>query len=469
LKWRARHRAGLDGHIYGTPPRDTTPSTALATSLCLGALTIPCFTSVAVLACDFYVWFTTATIQKPSMTDSFSENAVDLTSTVLQEVLEDVHTRFILNLPATEFQTADRILFQVEQAWWYYDDFFCDKNPDLPRFSTFKPFAKMMFDYSVLLNANKFNEMWTEFGNYKRGIANYGCILLNSDCTKLILCKVWNSQTFMLPAGKINQGEDGGDAAARETYEETGFDPSCNSGLTAQWKESNPSLITWNREMLDSHLLVSVDRTGKGKQRNCYVVVGVPEDFPFNPIARKEVASVEWHPIDQLPKQHFAVLPFITMLKKWLKKNQHQQQQQQQQRKQTPKQPRKRTPKKGRAGSRDNTPAKGQQQQQQQQSVVTPTANPKQLLTKRGGPNAASPEFVKETTYPPRYREVIVNDAANNDDSTITTAWTEDERFVQQWLANLPRPHTTKHFGTFRLDADEIWNQAMTAITGKSQ
>jgi hypothetical protein len=198
-------------------------------------------------------------------------------------------------------------------------------------------------------------------------------------------------------------------------------------------------------------------------------VVGVPEDFPFNPIARKEVASVEWHPIDQLPKQHFAVLPFITMLKKWLKKNQHQQQQQQQQRKQTPKQPRKRTPKKGRAGSRDNTPAKGQQQQQQQ-SVATPMTNPKQLLTKRGGTNAASPELVKETTYPPRYREVsVVDDALNNDDSTITTTLTEDERFVQQWLAQLPHPHTTKHFGTFRLDADEIWNQAITAITGKSQ
>jgi mRNA-decapping enzyme subunit 2 len=372
-----------------------------------------------------------------------SGEIVDLTSTILQEVLEDVHTRFILNLPATEFQTADRILFQVEQAWWYYDDFFCDQDPNLPRFSSFKPFAKMMFDYSALLHANKFNEMWIEFGMYKSRIANYGCILLNSDCTKLILCKVWNGETFMLPAGKINQGEDGGDAAARETYEETGFDPSCSLGLTAQWKEAKPSLITWNREMLDSHLLVSEDRSGKGKQRNCYVVVGVPEDFPFNPVARKEVASVEWHPIDNLPKPNFAVLPFIGPLKKWLKKNQKKQQ--------SPKQPRKRTPKKGRVASRDNTPVKDQQQQL---SVVQDFEQPapKQIITKPGKADIQVP-----ATNPLLQEAAVV--------SNSSSVLSDDEQFVQQWLAKLPHPHTTQHFGTFSLNADEIWNNAMKELT----
>ena len=36
----------------------------------------------------------------------------------------------------------------------------------------------------------------------------------------------------MFPAGKVNQNEDGCDAGARETYEETGFDPNCNLGKT---------------------------------------------------------------------------------------------------------------------------------------------------------------------------------------------------------------------------------------------
>ena len=33
-----------------------------------------------------------------------------------EEALEDVHTRFILNLPDEEFESADRIFFQLEQG-----------------------------------------------------------------------------------------------------------------------------------------------------------------------------------------------------------------------------------------------------------------------------------------------------------------------------------------------------------------
>ena len=32
------------------------------------------------------------------------------------EALDDVHTRFILNLPESELETADRLMFQIEQA-----------------------------------------------------------------------------------------------------------------------------------------------------------------------------------------------------------------------------------------------------------------------------------------------------------------------------------------------------------------
>jgi len=34
-----------------------------------------------------------------------------------EEALDDVHTRFILNLPDEELQSAPRIFFQLEQAW----------------------------------------------------------------------------------------------------------------------------------------------------------------------------------------------------------------------------------------------------------------------------------------------------------------------------------------------------------------
>ena len=40
----------------------------------------------------------------------------DAPSGAAEEALEDVHTRFILNLPDVEFESADRIFFQLEQG-----------------------------------------------------------------------------------------------------------------------------------------------------------------------------------------------------------------------------------------------------------------------------------------------------------------------------------------------------------------
>ena len=39
----------------------------------------------------------------------------------LNDALDDVQSRFLLNLPANELSSADRIFFQLEQAHWYYE------------------------------------------------------------------------------------------------------------------------------------------------------------------------------------------------------------------------------------------------------------------------------------------------------------------------------------------------------------
>lgn len=271
---------------------------------------------------------TTTPAGSRSGTSTGSDYSLDLfASQEYQDALEDVHTRFILNLPETELETADRIFFQIEQAWWFYEDWICDQNPELslPRFKSVKPFAEVMFNYSPLLpEQDQFARLWKEFTAYKRKISNYGCILLNKDCTKLILCQVYNGKTWMLPSGKINQGEDGMTAAARETYEETGFDPSCTLGLTAAWKassiESEQKKITWRPTLLEQDALF-VQEENHGKRRVSYVCVGVPEDFAFAPVCRKEIGEIAWHPIDKIPKKTFAVIPFLGSLKRWIKKN----------------------------------------------------------------------------------------------------------------------------------------------------
>ena len=233
------------------------------------------------------------------------------------DAMEDVHTRFILNLPESEL-APERILFQIEQAWWYYEDFICDPIPDctLPRFSALKPFASQMYQFSPLLNASDFHAQWNKHMLYKKKISNYGCILMSGDCRQMVLCQVWNGKSFTMPAGKINQGETGMDAAARETYEETGFDPQAQYGLAAEWQAKSPEKITWTP--LHEENALTID--DNGKQRTCYVVPNVPLDFPFAPVCRKEVSEIHWFDIGDLPKNSFAVMPFMAPLRRWIKK-----------------------------------------------------------------------------------------------------------------------------------------------------
>jgi mRNA-decapping enzyme subunit 2 len=51
------------------------------------------------------------------------------------------------------------------------------------------------------------------------------------------------------------------------------------------------------------------------------VIAGVPMDFPFAPVCRKEVAAVEWFTLDNLPSATFAVLPFIRPLREWIRQH----------------------------------------------------------------------------------------------------------------------------------------------------
>lgn len=139
--------------------------------------------------------------------------------------LDDVHTRFLLNLPSEELASPERIFFQLEQAYWFYDDFYCDKNEkssdeeqqELPRFKSLFHFCQTLFRISPLLShqTDNFTSMWNEFTKYKRSISTYGTILLNEDCTKVLMCQDFFGKSWTFPAGKVNQKETGIIAGAR--------------------------------------------------------------------------------------------------------------------------------------------------------------------------------------------------------------------------------------------------------------
>ena len=215
----------------------------------------------------------------------------------LESCLEDVETRFLYNLPESELNKSERLFFQIEQAWWFYEDFYADKFDNIRHFKDLKSFAKAIFGHCQLLSRihHKFDEMFEDFGAYKSEIPVCGCILLNTDLTKMALACDWGGKSWSFPRGKIDEGESSFECALRETLEETGFDARnyCN----------------------EENLLVTILN---GKIFRLYIAPGVPENTVFVPLTRKEVSKVEFFKIDSLPKSTYSVIPFVPKLKRWI-------------------------------------------------------------------------------------------------------------------------------------------------------
>ncbi|KAJ4849025.1 hypothetical protein Tsubulata_038844 [Turnera subulata] len=59
-----------------------------------------------------------------------------------QELLDDLCSRFVLNVPKEDQQSFERILFLVEYAHWFYEDNSVENNPSLKSF-TLKEFTSL--------------------------------------------------------------------------------------------------------------------------------------------------------------------------------------------------------------------------------------------------------------------------------------------------------------------------------------
>jgi mRNA-decapping enzyme subunit 2 len=59
-----------------------------------------------------------------------------------QELLDDLCSRLVLNVPKEDQQSFERILFLVENAHWFYEDNSVEKNPSLKSF-TLKEFTSL--------------------------------------------------------------------------------------------------------------------------------------------------------------------------------------------------------------------------------------------------------------------------------------------------------------------------------------
>ncbi|KHJ32697.1 putative mrna decapping complex subunit 2 [Erysiphe necator] len=237
----------------------------------------------------------------------------------LQDWLDDLCVRFLMNGPKEDLETAERICFRVEEAQWYYEDFIRPQDPTLPSM-TLKCFCDEIFAHCPLLlpfSQDHRMKAFDAFLSYKKRVPVRGAIMLNQNMDKLVLVKGWKKgANWSFPRGKINKDEDDLDCAIREVYEETGFDL------------GEAGFIPADRQVK------SIELNMHEQQIRLFVFRGIPMNINFEPKTRKEISAIDWWQLSDLPafrkgKAHiqqpvykvtnfYMVAPFLAHVRKWI-------------------------------------------------------------------------------------------------------------------------------------------------------
>ncbi|XP_031574113.1 m7GpppN-mRNA hydrolase-like [Actinia tenebrosa] len=229
------------------------------------------------------------------------------------EILEDLCSRFLINIPDEERKDVVRLCFQIELAHWFYIDFHRQENPDLPGCGI-KEFTRIIFNHFPFLNKSDedINQIFANWRKYKLKVPVFGAIIVNETLDKCILVQPAMSKTsWGFPKGKVNKDEDEFECAIREVYEETGFD---------MRKYAEPT--DFIERKIHDHAI------------RLYVVLGVPENTQFQPQTRGEIRDIRWFKIEHLPahkkdtscneylncnpSNFFMVIPFVKDLRRRL-------------------------------------------------------------------------------------------------------------------------------------------------------
>lgn len=198
----------------------------------------------------------------------------------MQDVIDDLAMRFVVNCPAEEQESFERLLFQVEQAFWFYDDQYREVWPGALPTLTMVTFCQKLFKHCPLLKAfePRAEEIYQIFRTYKAAIPTCGAMILDTDCKKLLLVKGWKGHTWGFPKGKIDKDEDKPSCATREVLEEVGYD------ITEKLLPDDYIEHTWQQQTI-----------------RLYIVTGVPADTHFMTHTKKEIGDIAWHKLKDLP------------------------------------------------------------------------------------------------------------------------------------------------------------------------
>jgi len=137
--------------------------------------------------------------------------------------------RFVVSLPDDILFEAPRLCFELQEAFWFYLDYFVENaKRDLPKLNQ-SNFVNLMLESSELLcsiygSPKARQSCIQEWRAYCTRVPLRGAVLLNAGMDKCLMVKPWKGDKWTFPRGKINERESEDDCAVREVWEETGVD-----------------------------------------------------------------------------------------------------------------------------------------------------------------------------------------------------------------------------------------------------
>ncbi|OAG29439.1 mRNA-decapping enzyme subunit 2 [Nematocida displodere] len=219
----------------------------------------------------------------------------------IHEVMDDLSGRFLMHLPRSELHNTERLFFQVEEAHWFYEDYY-RKKYNLP-YTNLRDFTlRLIMHSSFAQNVREIDEEFKKFLKYKKTVPVYGALVFNTAMDKILLVKGYGPKSsFTFPRGKVGKSESGRQCAIREVFEEVGY---CIENKMIQH--------------------IALDMSTKAKESKLFVVMNVTERTKFATQTRNEIREIRWVDISAIERGSNEALSyvrsFITGIKKVVQK-----------------------------------------------------------------------------------------------------------------------------------------------------
>ncbi|CAG2121564.1 unnamed protein product, partial [Medioppia subpectinata] len=202
-----------------------------------------------------------------------------IASVIPTAILDDLSTRFVINIPREDRSDLIRVCFQLELAHWHYLDLIRGQDSRLPSVN-FTRFSAIIFRHIPFLQPfiARLDAIIAEWKTYKLLVPTCGAIMLDPPLEHVLLVQGFGGRSWGFPKGKLNEDEPYHKCAVREVYEETSYD--CGGSIDHQ---------------------SYIERQLSEKTVRLYIVKDVPKDFPFAPLCRNEIKDIKWFSVAELP------------------------------------------------------------------------------------------------------------------------------------------------------------------------